>query len=298
MEKINKMTVLLILAFFSSFSSCNKIEFQNISDVKLQVSFDGTNAAKTDYELSKQTPDDYYVALKRVTLLGDEETADFEIFNEDNLSSSFVFDFNDTETTHSLMQGTTVPDGDYSSVEIEIYYLQMNLNISTSTAIEKRNIRIYLSDDAETEDGLHQPGDMTQINDAGIEEGWLLGNGQSPDMTPMSPRVAAYTNDETGDGIGDGNIWFDFAGKPANNFGPFGDVSFMNTAPHPIYTTTINFELIDKNGTEIILDFNVNDCWQFEDKDPDGAFGASDLFSDPNPTAWHMALPIMTVTLE
>jgi len=298
MKNSKRLIVLLILTLFISFTSCNKIEFQNISDVKLQVSFTDESADKTDYDMTKQTPDNYYVALKRVTLLGDEGTTDFEIFNEDNLSSSFVFDFNDTETTHSLMQGTTVPDGDYSSVEIEIYYLQMNLNISTSTAIEERNIRIYLSDDAETESGLHQPGDMTQIDNSGIEEGWLLGNGLSPDMTPMSPRSAAYSNDETGDGIGDGNTWFDFAGKPANDYGPFGDVNFMNTAPHPIYTAVINFELVDKNGTEIILDFNVNECWQFEDKDPDGAFGATDLFSDPNPTAWHMALPIMTVTLE
>ncbi|MCF6365012.1 MAG: hypothetical protein L3J35_02310 [Bacteroidales bacterium] len=287
-----------LLCFVFVFSSCNKVKFESISDVKLQVTFGNTNATKADYELTKQTPSNYFVALKRVTLLGDEGTNDFEILNEDNLNSSLVFDFTDTETTHSLMQGTTVPDGNYSSVEIEIYYLQMKLNIATSAATEERNIRIYLSDDAETEGGLHQPGDMTQINNAGTEEGWLLGNGQSPDMTPMAPRTAAYTNDEDADGLGDGNIWFDFAGKPGNNYGPFGDTDFMNNDPHPIYYTTINFELIDNNGTEIILDFNVNECWQFEDRDLNGAFGAGDLSDTPYPTKWHMALPVMTVTLQ
>lgn len=292
------LRLFIIISLIFTYSSCDKIEFQNISDVKLQVSFNGGDANKTDYELTKQTPDNYIVALKKATLLGDGETTNFEIFNEDKLSSSFVFDFTDTETTHSLMQGTTVPDGEYSSIEIEIYYLQMDVNISTSTTIEERNFRIYLSDDAENESGLHQPGDMTQITSDGIEEGWLLGNGLNPNMMPVSPRSAAYTIDNNGDGIGDGTTWYDFAGKPANNFGPFGDVDFMNTAPHPIYSTIINFDIIDNEGTEIILDFNVNECWQFEDKVQDGAFGANDIFDDPNPTAWHMALPAMTVTLQ
>lgn len=283
---------IVIISVFTILSSCKKDNFKNIADVKLKVSFNATNADKTDYELTKQTPDNYFVALKRVTLLGDNGTSDVELFNEAQLSSSLVFDFTNTNTTHSLMQGTDVPDGEYSSVEIEIYYLQMNLDIATSTTIEERNFRIYLSDDAETEGGLHQPGDVTQINNSGEEEGWLFGEGVHPDFSPISPRSDAYT--ENSDGI----TWYEFAGKPGNDYGPFGDTDFMNNSPHPIYYTTINFELVDNNGTEIILDFNVNKCWQFEDKDPDGAFGASDLFEDPDPTRWHMELPIMTVTLQ
>jgi len=290
MKKLFKLISVFII-FSLVFTGCKKNEFQNIAYVKLKVSFTGNNADKTNYELTKQTPDHYFVALKRVVLLGDDGTPDVEIFNEAQLSSSLVFDFNDTNTTHSLMQGTTIPDGYYSSVEIEIYYLQMDLDISVSTGIEERNIRIYLSDDAEYDGGLHQPGDMTQIDDSGTEEGWLLGNGVHPDMTPVTPRSDAYT-------VGyDGVTWLNFGGKPANDYGPFGDTEFMNS-PHPIYSAVVEFDLIDNDGTEIILDFNVADCWQFEDKDPDGAFGASDLFDDPEPTRWHMALPLMTVTLQ
>ena len=45
----------------------------------------------------------------------------------------------------------------------------------------------------------------------------------------------------------------------------------------------------------LFLNFNVQGCWQFEDKNPDGAFGAADL--DPlDPTEWNMAIPVMTVS--
>ena len=293
MKTIFKLSILLFAIFITH--ACKKDSFRSIKDVKLKVDFTTpANASKID--MTKQTPQNYFVALKSVILKGDEGTQDFEIFNKSDLSSSFVFDFSDAQTTHSLMQGTTVPDGNYSSVQIEIYYLQMKLDISANSGIEKRDIRIYLSDDAETEDGIHQPGDMTQISDAGTEEGWMLGNGQDPDMSPVSPRSAAYTEDEGDDGLGDGNIWFDFGGKPGNNYGPFGDTEFMN-APQPVYSTIINFSLIDNGGENIILDFNVNNCWQFEDKDGSNAFGYGDLDPD-NPTKWSMALPIMTVTLE
>ncbi|NOZ34144.1 MAG: hypothetical protein GXO80_02465 [Chlorobi bacterium] len=296
MKTITKFSIFLFAVLLSA-GACKKNSFKSIKDVKLKVDF-STTADASKINLTKQTPANYYVALKSVILQGDDGTPDFEIFNKSDLSSSLVFDFSDANTTHSLMQGTTVPDGTYSSVKVEIYYLQMKLNITASNGNEPRNIRIYLSDDNETEGGLHQPGDMTQINDAGSEEGWLLGNGQSPDMTPVSPRSAAYTNDEDDDGMGDGNIWFDFAGKPGNNYGPFGDVDFMNNAPHPVYSAVINFDLTDNGGENIIIDFNVNNCWQFEDKDGSGAFGAGDLNFDSEDTKWHMALPIMTVTLE
>ena len=296
MKMFSKLSILLLAVILFA-TACKKDSFKSIKDVKLKVDFTTpVNASKID--MTKQTPDNYIVALKSVTLVGDEGTSDIEVFNQSDLSSSFVFDFTDTETVHSLLQGATVPDGNYSSVKVEIYYLQMKLDISASSGIQKRNIRIYLSDDAETESGLHQPGDMTQINDAETEEGWMLGNGQSPDMTPISPRSAAYTFDEGDDGLGDGNEWFDFAGKPANNYGPFGDVDFMNNAPHPIYSAVVNFDLSDNGGENIILDFNVNNCWQFEDKDGSGAFGAGDLNFDTEDTRWHMALPVMSVTLE
>ena len=286
--------VLLLIGLISCEKDSKNTSIQSIQDIGLKVSFNNTKSTvilKSDSLMTYETPENYFVALKKVTLKGINGTSDFDLFDEPNLNSSFVFDFTDESTVHSLLKGATIPDGDYNSIELEIYYLQMNIAIATSErGIERRNVRIYLSDDAETEGGLHQSGDMTQIND-GQEIGWLLGEGQTPNMDPVSPRVDAYTQN------GDGITWYDFAGKSGENYGPFGDVEFVNNAPHPIYSTIIDFTLIDNKGSNLILDFNVNNCWQFEDKNEDGVFGANDL--DPiNPTKWHMKLPEMTATLE
>ncbi|MBN1651265.1 MAG: hypothetical protein JW857_08050 [Bacteroidales bacterium] len=291
---VHLITILVLLLGYSCTKDSENTPERNIQDVSLKINFNSTktsSAYKVEPVMTYETPDNYYVALKRVVLLGTNGTADFELFNEADLASSFVFDFTATKTVHSLLQGTTVPHGEYSAFELEIYYLQMNISIATvDRGLEKRDFRIYLSDDAETEGGLHQPGDMTQINN-GIEIGWLLGEGQTPNLDPVAPRQAAYTyNGEVG-------AWYDFAGKSGENFGPFGDVDFMNNAPHPIYSTQINFNLNDQGGTNLILNFDVTNCWQFEDKSGDGVFGAADL--DPvNPTNWHMELPATSVTLE
>ena len=298
LSKISSVYVLVILSLFIFITGCDKdgYNLKNIDDVKLKVSFESnTNKQVSNLKskgvMSVETPENYYVALKSVVLKGEEGTADVTLFSASSLSSSLVFDFSDANTTHSLLDGIDIPDGNYASVEMEIYYLQMNIAISTQDrGIERRNFRIYMSDDAEIEAGLHQPGDMTQINDD-VEIGWLLGENQTPNMDPVTPRTAAYTYN------GDGINWYDFAGKSGEIYGPFGSLDFMTTATLPVYKTSISFEFIDNNGTDLIIDFNIADCWQYEDKDEDGAFGAGDLDA-VNPTAWHMAMPIMTVTLQ
>jgi hypothetical protein len=289
-------------------ASCNKesVKLKNISNVSMKVRFSENksqivsnnenpqNGVPSSYQtkdpnddLTKQTPENYYVALKSATLIGDDETADFELFDENTLGDAFVFDFADDNTTRTLLDGKTIPDGKYSGVRIEIYYLQMKLNIATDLGISSRNIRIYLSDDNQTEGGLHQPGDITQISDANIEEGWLLGNGQIPDFAPISPRIMAYATD---------SIWMNFGGKDAKDFGPFGDVDFANNSPHPIYSEEVSFVKGDRKGTKAILQFDVYNCWQFEDKNGDGNFGPADL-DTVIATRWHMAMPLMSISL-
>ncbi len=295
----SKFISLLGLAALMAFAiGCKKpveTPIRKFSDVKLKVSFTPAKSVpalkSSGMALTKETPTNYFVALKSVKLLGKNGTDDLVLFNHSDLKSSFVFDFTDSKTVHSLLKGTTIPPGDFGSIKIELYFLQMNLKIATQNrGVEHRDIRVYLSDDAETENGLHQPGDMTQINN-GTEIGWLLGEGQKPDMDPVAPRTAAYTYN------GDGTSWYDFAGKSGKDFGPFGDSLFALNAPHPIYSTKVDFNFVDKGGTNLILDFNVNNCWQFEDKSGDGVFGYADL--DPvHPTRWHMALPVMTVSLD
>lgn len=259
-----------------------------INDVTLKVSFQENKSAsipKATTVLTKETPTSYYIGLKSVKLIGNNGTSNAELFNKPNLSSSMVFDFNNSTASHSLLNGTTVPKGNYSAIEFEVYFLQMNIAIATtSRGTERRNIRIYLSDDAETEGGMHQPGDLTQINNS-QEIGWLMGKNAFPNFDPGAPRIAEYSAD------GNGVNWLNFAGKSAKDFGPFGNVEFFSTAPHPIYKAKAAFVLKEGKGTQLIVDFNVNGCWQYEDRSGDGIFGPQDL-----PNAWAMNLPVISIT--
>jgi len=290
-----KLTILIAvfsMLYFSAGCNKNKTDKANFSDIKLTVKFNSNKKTLPTIPMTKETPSNYYIALKSATLIGNGETEDFELFNKSNLASSFVFDFTDENIKRSLLQGTDIPEGDFSNLEIEIYYLQMNLNITTTNrGVEKRDIRIYLSDDKENENGIHQYGDMTQIN-SNVEIGWLLGEGQLPDMDPVTPRVDAYTHQ------GDGTTWYTFDDKSGDNYGPFGNMEFWNSATKPIYKTIVNFDFDDSSsGETVVVEFNVENCWQFEDKSGDGYFGAADL--DPaNPTKWNMQLPIISVFKE
>jgi hypothetical protein len=285
------LSFLLVVALLVIFG-CKKEETSTggveIKDVELKVSFLENKSAgilKSAIALTKETPTNYCIGLKSVRLIGSNGTVNAELFNKPNLSSSLVFDFTNNNTVHSLLNGSTIPKGNYSAIEFEIYYLQMNIAIATTTrGIERRNLRIYLSDDAETEGGLHQPGDVTQINNS-QEVGWI----KMAIMEPGTPRNVVYSTD------GNGLTWMNFSGKSAKDFGPFGSVDFYKNASHPIFKTRAAFSLVEGKGTQLIVDFNVNGCWQFEDKSGDGVFGSQDM--DPvNPTGWHMALPAITVT--
>jgi len=286
------LSVLALLIIFSCDKEGTSTSDVVLKDIVLKVSFQGNKSAigiKSAIALTKETPTIYQIGLKSVRLIGSNGTVNAELFNKPNLGSSLVFDFTNNNTVHSLLNGSTIPKGNYSSIEFEIYYLQMNIAIATTTrGIERRNVRIYLSDDAETEGGLHQPGDVTQINNS-QEIGWLMGKNTMPNMDPGAPRSAVYSSD------GNGVNWFSFAGKSAKDFGPFGNMEFANNATHPIFKTKAVFNLAEGKGNQLLVDFNVNGCWQFEDKSGDGVFGPQDM--DPvNPTGWHMALPVISVT--
>lgn len=286
---------LLLGLFILSISSCEETEtitsISKLNDVEITVSFGQNTKTTVDIPLTKQTPKTYKIALKSATLQGMGETADFQLFSLDSLSLSNEYDFTDSYLRKSLLSGDSIPDGEYNAFEVEIYYLEMALQLKSETrGPELRNIRIYLSDDTEFEGGTHQPGDLTQINN-NIEIGWLLGEGQKPDLDPVSPRNAAYTHE------GKGIVWYDFAGKCACDYGPFGNIEFMNNAPHPIYSQIIPFNFTGGNGTTLVVDFNVAECWQFEDKSNDGYFGFSDLDAI-TPTRWHMEMPVINISLE
>ncbi len=294
MKKLATSLLAFALIFISACEpEVDEDAFFDIRDVKLNIKFATQKSSFDELPMTYQTPSNYIVALKKAALLGVEGTPDFTLFETQNMTDALVFDFTDEGIKHSLLEGSQVPNGKYANVLLDIYYLQMRVQISTGDrGVEYRNLRIYLSDDNEYQNGLHQPGDITQINESGEEIGWLMGAGQDPNLDPVTPRTAAYTHN------GDGTTWYDFNGKDAQYYGPFGDVDFMNNATHPVYTSIIYLARDEiTQGDNLIVEFNVNNCWAFQDKNTDGYFGFSDL--DPiNPTKWHLAMPLMRIYRE
>lgn len=260
------------------------------SKAKIGVNFNSPTSNKRsadDIIYTKQTPAEYIIALKSATIIGEEGTEDYELFNVSTIDSSLVYDFTDGSVRHDLGADTTIPEGFYGSMNIELYYLQMKLQIySINRGVEWRNLRIYFSDD-----GVHRPADVTQIDDEGNELGWLFGNGVIPDFDPVSPREAAYTI------AGNGVQWLMFADKSAQYYGPFGNMDFWNQATQP-FRQNVPFNFEGSSGDEVVMMFNVAECWQFEDKTRDGYFGGDDITFDANPTGWHMAFPAITIVLE
>ena len=130
-----------------------------------------------------------------------------------------------------------------------------------------------------------------EVDNYGTEIGWLGGNGVTPDFTAFTPRTTAYKNWGTGE-------WLMFADKSAEFYGPFADMSYWNTYSAQPFIQEVNFSFTSSSGSDLVVDFNVNGCWQFEDKTDDGYFGGDDLSYDANPTDWAMIFPVITVGLE
>jgi hypothetical protein len=302
MNYLQKVLLLSSAGILIVLSGCKKNENpasatdSQLLDVKVKVTFQSDKKAGSsvyDYVMTGQTPDEYSIALKKAVLVGKNGTQDFVLFDQPDLQSSYTFDFMDESVFHSLVKGTAIPEGEYQALTLYVYYLQMKIPISTTQrGVEKRNVRIYLSDDVETENGTHQPGDVVQIDDQGEETGWIFGEGQSANFDPITPRWRAYTQN------GDGVTWLDFAGKSGKDFGPFGDVDFWNQSPQPVWYVNADFNFTQTGGNTLVVDLNVHNCWQFEDRNNDGNFGPMDISETPYPTKWQMDLPDLTLSQE
>jgi len=281
------IAVVIGISVLFGISSCdNGTVTSGLEDIQISVNFDGSNRnlSRAEGELLSYTPTAYSIGIKKATLMGEGSTEDFILFENDLLSDSESFSFiSGTNNTKSLLtSGNTIPLGTYQSLDIELYYLQMTIDVylSGETVPVDRTLRIYFSDDAEYEQGLHQPGDVTEINSEGIETGWLMGN-SGADFTGTSPRVDAYKD----------GVWFDFAGKTAEDFGPFGDPAFWTDSEQPIFKTSVSFCLDLSNARAILVDFDVVDTWNCDDLTGDGVFNPDDIGG-----AWHMNIPTMTAS--
>ncbi len=276
-------------------TACNKDEkteepppvqnqMMSFSSSQIAVTFSDDKKSTKEDGMVRQTPSEYIVALKSATLVGQSGTSDFELFDMESLENSIVFDFINDEVRHNLSEDD-IPEGSYKSIRMELYYLQMRLPIATANrGVEQRNMRIYFSDD-----GVHRPGDVTQINEQGVEIGWLFATNLCPDFDPVTPRYTAYTLH---------GVYIPFADKDAEFYGPFGSMSFWENNDSQPFIEESKFYFGESNNKDLVVDFNVFECWQFEDKTGDGYFGMDDIVYDDNPTAWAMIFPKITVNVE
>ena len=286
MKKIKLIGIIVIICLITvGNTSCKKDKKMKFGSAKIAVTFGGNKSLGLEKDnLTKQTPDQYLIALKSISLVGHEGTSDHVLFNEASIQNARVFDFTAGSVRHNLSD-SDIPEGDYHAFRIELYYLQMKLKISTTNrGIESRNMRIYYTDD-----GVHKPGDVIQVADNGTPQGWLFGENQMPDFDPVTPRSAAYTHQ------GNGTNWYQFGDKNGQNYGPFGNMAFWSTAASP-YSKLVPFTFEESDGETVVMDFNVFQCWQFEDFNNDGNWGGQDL--TPQGTAWHMNFPTISIRLE
>ncbi|MDY6833995.1 MAG: hypothetical protein SVY53_04250 [Chloroflexota bacterium] len=75
------------------------------------------------------SPEGYTVALKKLTLLGDDDsgTSDYEVFSTEDVEEAYVVDFvNDT----TFFDSDELPDpGTYDGIEIELFYIEMDADV-------------------------------------------------------------------------------------------------------------------------------------------------------------------------
>ncbi len=291
MKTTSTLSIVFTLLATALTSSCDLFDIEDLmkfQNTKITTTFTEPENSPLNHNehLTKQTPSEYKIALFSANIFGKEGNPDHTLFLIPDLNNAYVFNFTEQSQSAGLFGGSSVPSGKYRSIELGIFYLQMRIQIATSNrGVEWRNIRIYLTE----YEGIKR-GDVLQVDNNGNIIGWLFGENQIPDFDPVSPRHVAYTHG------GDGLNWYSFHNKHGHTFGPFGDMQFWNSAPKP-YKHDIAIDFAKSDNKSLIIDFNVHNCWQFEDRNGDGYFGSHEL-NPNNPAQWHMELPRITLRLE
>lgn len=247
------------------------------------------------------TPSKYSVAFKKLVLRGSTSaTADLNIIADtDTLANAQVVTFTTSDTSDTLLDviQANLTTGTYAGMEAEIYYLQMTFPVAGVT----RNVRIYLSDDDFAAEGSlgHHQGDITFVDNAGVELGWIDGNWTDTTTTRSSAQNGdGDTDDETGHARG-------FFGNAA-----FWDAAaFDQGATQDIFTTTVDFDSALEVPTTplfqmiVTLTFSVADTFYYEDFSPQnttdfpGFYPATGGEATSATTEWAPILPAMDLTL-
>jgi hypothetical protein len=134
------------------------------------------------------TPSAYTVALKRMTLLGDTSvgTADYELFSTGSADSAYVADFV-TDTTFFTSE-TLPPAGTYKGVEIEVFYIEMELPMIVPAISDTETV--YVTRGYFDTVGNVYPRDVTIFSDT--TECWVNRKLDDPDPFGLIPVTNSH----------------------------------------------------------------------------------------------------------
>ena len=219
--------------------------------------------------VSFATPTQYKVAVKRASLVREDGTL-FDVIDDSiALSDSEVIEFSTTDVSQNVVEfdPADLEAGTYTGIRVELYYYQMTFPVAETN----RNVRIYMSDDdfEDQDNGGHHQGDITFIDDADIELGWV-----SPDWL-IDSLLSSSAEQEGAGGVDS---------ETGHDRGFFGNADFWNSSDfsqgvdQDIYFGVIDFstDLTISDAAEldslitIEISFLVGDAFYYEDFTPQG----------------------------
>ncbi|MBN2341846.1 MAG: hypothetical protein JXX29_03740 [Deltaproteobacteria bacterium] len=208
------------------------------------------------------TPSEFWIALKKVTFLSDDGEVAI-VPDMEQLRNSELLNL----TEDLQLDAIAIPAGNYHSAEMELYFYQVQLPLNS--ADNQQMIRIYLSDDDFSEQGMggHHQGDITLVNDDGSEAGWVA---------PGSPWTPEYLLSERGDLVGAGGV----DAQTGHARGLFGDSLlwdaelFQQGESKDIYILRmpLNLQVQANASSAVEIRFQTENSLFFEDFDGDNLF--------------------------
>ena len=157
------------------------------------------------------SPEGYTVALKKLTLLGDDDsgTSDYEVFSTEDPETAYVVDFVNDST---FFDSDDYPDpGTYDGIEIELFYIEMDADVYVP--------RLNYTEDS---------GTYTFTSDVYTMRGYFheVGN--------VQPRDVTVFWDDPDDDPDEGELeyWID---RQRDHAVPFGVVAVTEQRPHQTF---------------------------------------------------------------
>jgi hypothetical protein len=242
------------------------------------------------------TPSVFKIALKRATLSTADGTTLDLVPDTGTLAKSQVIDLSSPVT----LAAAEVPVTTYTGMEVQVYYYELVMPLNDPPV--NQHIRVYLSDDDfEAEGNLgHHQGDITMIDDAGHELGFVMG-GSAWTAASVAPLRGEYSNGAGGVDPETGHVR-----------GLFGDTTLWNATPFMqgatqdicIFEASLNLKLTS-TGTTLTMLFNLADSWFYEDYnnnqtfDPCGTPGPNGMMDGCSEGAgWAPLLPYPEAVVE